>query len=193
VKNKKINLRYFEKYGDCDQVKRWFAELPKKEYDPFDYAKILLKEKKYADLNTGLTREMNKRQLVQYAVYAAKLVVKYDTVTNEESKACIVAAEAYIKNQSFKNRDAARAAAWDARTAARAAAWDAGAAARAAGTAAWAAAGAAAWDAARAAAENAAWAAAGNATWTAAWDADWAAVYKKILNYGIKILKGKVK
>jgi hypothetical protein len=103
----------------------------------------------------------------------------WDLLTDERSRAAVVAAENFVAGKISANdmaaawaaaRDAARDAAWAAaRAAARAAAWDA----------AWDAAWAAAWAAARAAAWDAAWDAARAAAWdaarAAAWDAAWAA------------------
>jgi hypothetical protein len=123
---------------------------------------------------------MTRKQYLQYAVFAAEQAIHIYEKKNAPEKLmhdCIDAAKAVIENDTEENRkksDAAGAAAWDA---AGAAAWDAAmdaawAAAGAAGGAAWAA----AWDAAM----DAAWAAAGAAG---------GAMLKKILKYGVSLLK----
>ena len=99
--------------------------------DHFDYANWLL------------CKVFSKKQRVQYAIYAAMLVLHIfedERPNDKRPRKAIEAAEAYLKNPCKETKDAARAAAraaWEAGEDA----WAAGAAAWEAGDAAWAAAG----------------------------------------------------
>jgi len=181
---KKITREWLNKIGACHEAIDWIME--RQERDSIKIMTALMADKKYEWANWGIVRLMNKRQRVQYAIFAAESVLHIFEKTHPNDKSAanaINAAKAYLKRPCKRTKAAARAAA-------RAAAW---AAARdAARAAAWAAAWDAAWDAAWAAAWDAAWAAAWDAAWDAVWDAArdaaWTAMMKKILEYGMSLL-----
>lgn len=115
-----------------------------------------------------------KKDSVLFAIFAARLVLKNfekEFPCDDRPRKAIEAAEAYAKNPTKKNREAAKAA----ESAAESAAWVAESVAGAAWAAAWAAArsaAGAAWAArstARSATRSTAWAAAWAATRSAAW------------------------
>ena len=173
---KKINKKWLKKHGACVSE----AEMKEAEKigDPIEVVKKLLSLKRLAHTNWLVTRLMNKKQCVQYAVYAAELVLpvwnNYDSKDKRPQKA-IAAAKKYIQRQNSKNKLKAEAAEDDAREAACAAAGDARAVAYAAAHAANAAAYAAAYAAAEAI--------------HAAYAAAYITTHKKIILNGIKILK----
>lgn len=143
-----------------------------------------------------------KKDSILFAIFAARLVLKNfekEFPCDDRPRKAIEAAEAYAKNPTKKNREAAKAAesaaesaAWVAESVAGAAWAAAWAAARSAAGAAWAARSTArsatrstAWAAARSATRSAAWAteSATDAAWAAAWateSATEAAIYKKL-------------
>jgi hypothetical protein len=137
--------------------------------------------------NWFICRIFDKKQKVQYAVYAAKQVIKIfeEKYPNDDRpRKAIKAAEKYIKCMNEENRKAAYAAAAAAYAAADAA--DDADAAYAAAAAAYAAADAADADAYAAYAADAA-----DVAYTAAYAAAYAAKNKlrlKILKYGLKLL-----
>lgn len=115
-----------------------------------------------------------KKDSILFAIFAARLVLKNfekEFPCDDRPRKAIEAAEAYAKNPTKKNREAAKAA----ESAAESAAWVAESVAGAAWAAAWAAArsaAGAAWAArstARSATRSTAWAAAWAATRSAAW------------------------
>jgi hypothetical protein len=201
-----ITKKWLKEKSACTDVYEWSLKVLNNKPMPYDkFLNKLISEDRFDWANWVIVRLMDYDQYVSYAVFAAEQVIDIYEKKYPEDKRPRLAIEAAKKCIGLKcaaawdARAAAWAAAWDA---ARAAAWDAawdaarsaaGDAARAAAVAARAAAWAAAWAAARAAAWDAAWAAAGDA-WDAARAAAWAAAYKqmqiKILNYGIKLLKG---
>ena len=182
MKIKKVTTKWLESWNACEDGVEWFES--QKETDPIKLLKKLIKLKEYSHANYSIVQLFNRKQRIQYAVFAAEQVVDIYTKqypNDNRVKEAIMAAKKVINRNSEKNR----AAAWDAARAAADAAWDA---ARAAADAARAAA-----DSARAAAD-AAWAAA-DAAWAAraaadaAWDAAEDAMRKNILLYGIKLLE----
>jgi len=168
---KTITKKWLKKYDACIEGVKWWETLSDKTIKGI--YKQGIKEKRFSDINWMLTRLFNRKQCIQYAVYAAEQVFYIFEKENPQDKRPRNAIDAAIKcidNDTKKNRDAAWAAR-DADRAAGAVAWAARAAAGAARDASWAA--SAAGDA-------------GEAAW-AARDADRDAVYKKILNYGMKL------
>jgi hypothetical protein len=175
--------------------------------DPIKILNKLMKKDRFNDANWVITKCMNKKQCVQYAIFAAELVIDiFEKIypNDKRPRLAIEMAKKYLKKQSQKNKIAAAAAAAAdaaADAAAACAAADAAAAYAAAdaaadaaayaAVAAAAAADAAAYAAADAAADAAAYAAAAAADAAAdAADADADAIKEKIINYGIKLLKG---
>jgi hypothetical protein len=184
----KINIKLIKKLNACEEGIIWFKNKYGKKTTLEILAKDLVEEYKYNWLSWFITKNLNKDDNVRYAIFAAELVIhifeeKYPN--DDRPRKAIQAAKDYLETKSAIAGDALAAgdAAGDAALAARDAAWAAGDAAGAAALA--------AGDAALAA-RDAAWAAgdaAGAAAWAAAWDAARAAAYKKILDYGISLLK----
>ena len=193
---KKITKTFLQKLCACNSAMRiaeqenWFG-LPADElinkaiaYGRFDWANWLI------------VRLMNRKQKVQYAIFAAELVIdiyekKYPD--NDKPKKAIEAAKAYLKNPSKKTKsdasNAANAAAYAAANvaadaAANVAAYAANVAANVAAYAANAAANVTAYAAANVAADAANVAAdAANAA------ANVAAIKKQIITYGLTLIK----
>lgn len=170
----KITDEWIKEKAPCQEALDWWS---KKNRKPMDILNELIEAKKYSWANWFIVRIMAYEDYVSYAVFAAEQVIdiyekKYPN--DKRPRQAIEAAKKCIKDPSKENKEAARAA-W----AAAEAAWAAEAAAEAAGAAraAWAA----AW---------AAWAV-GAVEVTGAAEAAEAAMQKKILDYGIKLLRLK--
>ena len=177
---KKITKTFLQKLCACNSAMRiaeqenWFG-LPADElinkaiaYGRFDWANWLI------------VRLMNRKQKVQYAIFAAELVIdiyekKYPD--NDKPKKAIEAAKAYLKNPSKKTKSDASNAANEAAYAAANVAADA--AANVAAYAANVAANAAAYAAANVAAD---------AANVAAYAAN-ASIKRKIIEFGISLIK----
>jgi len=183
--------------GACSDGLDWFREnYGTKNVNAVDALRLSLRQGKHSDCNWFLSTALNRGNKIRYACYAAKQVLKIfeDQYPNEKRpRQAINAALACVKNDTDKNREAARAAsgaAWTAASeAARTAASDAAneAARTAASQAAWAA-----WAAARTAASeasDAARTAASDASEAARTASSEAARYKKIIARGIKLLQ----
>ncbi len=184
---KTITLEWLRSQDACEEsIKAWQNETDHNTFATLN--RLIDKNPKWG--NWLICRLMNKKQSVQYAIFAAEQVIdiyegKYPN--DKRPRNAIEAAKAYLKNPSKKTKAYAFAAADAAFDAADAAAADAAVAA------AFAAA-----DAAFAAADAAAFAAADAAAAAAAYAADYAADYAanerrkmqaKILKYGIGLLK----
>ena len=186
---KKVTKRWLDYHGACRDMT---TEEKKCNGDINLIIKSLIKNKHWSDANWLITHYMNKRQKVQYAVFAAEQVLHIfedKHPDDDRPRKAIEAAKNYIKNPTRKNKAAAAAT-----TAADAAAYaaTAAAAATAADAAAYAAYAATAYATATAYADDAATAAAAA---DAAADAATAARNKmliKILKNGLVII-GKLK
>jgi len=167
---KKLTTRWLKKQEACSDAIEWFES--QKETDPIKIIKKLIRydsDEKLQWANWFIVRLMNKKQNVQYAIFAAELalcVFEKAYPNDDRPRKAIEAAKAYLKNPCEKTKSAARSAA----SAAEFAAWSAESAAE---SAAWSAA-SAAWSAASAA---------GNCNGT----------LTRILRYGIKIIEGHLK
>jgi len=120
---KKITREWLNKIGACHEAIDWIME--RQERDSIKIMTALMADKKYEWANWGIVRLMNKRQRVQYAIFAAESVLHIFEKTHPNDKSAanaINAAKAYLKRPCKRTKDAARAAARDA---ARDAAWDA--------------------------------------------------------------------
>ena len=171
-----ITKQWLKKHIACQEAVEWYSL--QKNKDTQAILNAIIREKKPLDwFNWYLSRRLPKIKRVQYAVFAARQVLRIfeDKYPDDKRpREAIEAAEKYIKNPTNKNKDAADAAdaAADAADAAYAA--DAADAADAAAYAAYAAYAAdAAADAAYAAADEAAR----------------RKVLIKILRYGLKLLE----
>ena len=180
---KKITLKYLESIGACSEAVEAFRQ-----YQPgTDLIAVLdkaMKLNRFDWANWLIVRVMNKRRKVQYAVFAAELVIKiYEDrhPGDGQPRKAIDAAKAYLKNPCARTKKNARSAAYAAYAAAGADADAYAADAAYAGAAAAYAADAAYAGAAAYAAVYAADAAGG----------DRKSIQKQIINYGIKLLTGE--
>jgi hypothetical protein len=196
----KIDEKVLRKYNACQTGIDWLSQ--QKTDDARKLFKLALKEKKFRDINWMLSRLMNKKQKVTYAIFAAEQVLdiyEKQHPNDDRPRKAIKAAKAYLKNpckRTKKTADAAAnvyAAAADADAAADAAAnaYAAAAAADAAANA-YAAAYAYADAAADAYADAAADAAAAAYAYADAAAAVKEKMYIKILKYGFNILTKEV-
>ena len=175
---KKITIEWLKSKDACHDGLDWFVEQGK-EVEPIPLLNLLIKENQLDWANWLIVRVMEYKQYVSYAVYAAEQVIdifekKYPD--DKRPRTAIEAAKKCIKNPSDENKkkaySAARAA-YGASSAAYSAARVADSAADSAARAACSAA-----DSAASAAESA---------------AGRAKILKKILKYGIELLKKGVK
>jgi len=173
----KITIEWLVSKNACQDGYNWFAK-QNKEFEPIPLLNLLIKKNQLNWANWLIVRVMDYKQYVSYAVYSAELVIdifEKEFPDDKRPREAIEAAKKCIKNPSDENKkEAANAswAAWAAKSAAGSASWAAYSAANsAAGSASWAA-----W-AAESAAESAARATAN------------AKILKKILKYGIKLLR----
>ena len=177
---KKLTVEWLQNNDACKSGIDWFA--CQTETDPGAVINKLMAEDKFDWANWLTVRLMEYKQYVSYAVFAAEQVIdiyerKYPD--DKRPRQAIDAAKIYINNPSEENKKKAAAA----------------------GAAAWAAAGNAVYAAAYVAARvvyAAVWTtAAGDSARDAAEDSAWAAardseknMQTKIINYGIKLLRG---
>ena len=165
---KKLSKRFLNSIDACKEgVERW--EEKGSNPDLIATLKQLMQEDKRDCANWLIVRCMNRKQRIEYAVFAARQVLPAFEKEYPEDKRPRLAIEAAIrvmKNNTEKNRYAAEYArsAWYAAGSAEYAAWYAAGSAGSAGSA-----------------EHAEY---------AAWYAG-SAMMKKILRHGIKILKGE--
>ena len=192
----KINLTWLEEKNTCEEGIEYFTSNELEGIEDVDLVKKLFEEKKYNWASWLLTRLFDKTNNVKYAVYSAELVLpifekKYPK--DDRPRKAIEAAKNWLANQTKENAHAAHAAAAAAYAAAAYAAayaaYAADAAAYAAAYAAYVAADAAAYAAADAADAAAAYAAAAAAAYAAYADAAAAYAYRKIIEYGINLLR----
>jgi len=149
----KITKKWLKKEKACPEAVKWYDA--QNTTDALELCRLGMAQGHFNWVNWALTRKMNKRQKVQYAVFAAELVIEIyeNRHTDSRPREAIEAAKNYLKNPSSKTKTAVLAAA-DAAAyaadAAMAAADAAMAAAHAAADAAYAAADVAAYAAAHA-------------------------------------------
>ena len=205
-----------KKWGACSDGYEWYLKNKEPKTVESTIKKLIADDKCFDWANWLLPKILDKNNLIRYAIFAAELVLSiYENKhpADDRPRKAIEVAKNYLKEKTpdasaaaLAASDAAWAAASDAAWAARAAALAASDAARAAALAARAATRAAAL-AARAATSDAAWAAraaalaasdaasdaalaaARAAASDAASDAAESRVYKKIINYGLKLIK----
>ena len=189
---KKLSVKWLEKHNACRPCIKEFKE--QNETDPIKILDLLKKAKRFKDANWLICGLFNKKQCIQYAIFAAEQVINIYTnkyPNDDRPQLAIDAAKKVLNNPSKKNDVAAASkAAYAASKAAYAtavnaayaasdaayAASDAAYAAYAAATAAYAATTVDAVDAAHAAV-------------CAAYTAAKQKMLNKIINYGISLLK----
>ncbi|MDD5354956.1 MAG: Imm5 family immunity protein [Candidatus Omnitrophica bacterium] len=186
----RINKLWLKKWNACDEGKDWF--LLRKFKSDKQVMEELLADKKENWANWVIIKLFNRKQKIQYAIFAAEQVInlyeeKYPN--DKRPREAIEAAKAYLNKPTQKNKDAAADAAYaayaaaDAAYAAHAAAYAAHAAAYAAHAAAYAA------DAAYVAHAAAYAADAAYVADAAAYAAAYAEMKTKIIRYGVGLLK----
>ncbi len=196
---KTITVSYLNKLSACKEAVEMFAN--QKETDTIKILQGTMKINHFNWANWLIVRLMNRKQKLQYSIFAAESVIDiYEKKhpNDKRPRKAIEAVKKVLKYDSKKNRTAAYAAAdaaYAAAYAADAAAADA-ADAYAADATAYAAADAAAYaayaaDAADAYAADATAYAAAYAADAYAADAARKKLQKKIINYGIKLLRSK--
>jgi len=181
--SKTITKEWLREQGACTEGYNWFIR--QRARDEVKVLDHLIKEEKFDWANWLIVRRMERKQYIQYAIFAAEQVIEiYEKQYPDDKRPrqAIEAARRCLTDDSAAARAACGAAsdaAWDAAWAARAAS--------AASDAAWAA---------RAACGAAS--AASDAAWDAAWAASGAAraaraasgeMQKKILAYGMSLLE----
>ena len=190
----KITKEWLAEKNACQDGYNWFTK-QNKEFEPVPLLNLLIKKNQLDWTNWLVVRVMNYSQYVSYAVFAAELVIdifEKEFPDDKRPRTAIEVAKKCIKNPSEENkkeaanaaREASSAANWAADWAADSAAW---AAARAADSA-------ADWAAYRAEDSAADWAACSAAD-SAADRSEYRAakrakMLKKILKYGIELLRG---
>ena len=130
---KKVTIKWLEQVHACSDSIDWFKE--QKTNKPIDLLNLLIKKKRYGWCNWGISRLLNRKNKIRYALYAAKQILpifenKYPD--DKRPRQAIEAAEEYLKNPSEENKEKCNAAADAARAAAAYAAADAAYAAYAA-------------------------------------------------------------
>jgi len=178
----KVTKNWLVKHNACSDGMSFVNEHKLIGTDECYFIRQLVKLDKHDWALWLLVRRLDRKDTMRFAVYCAKDVLPiYEAKhpNDDRPRKAIEAAEACIKSNTKKNRDAA----WEAVGAAEEAAW------RAAWSAAWAAR-AAAWRAAAraatAAARVAAWAA--RAAWA---QSDERSAMNRYIEYGVGLLEGK--
>lgn len=129
----KLTLKKLEKWNACEGGVTWFKA--QKETDAVKVIEKLVAGDKWKWANWTICRVFNRKQKIQYVVYAAEQVIGIYEAKHPDDKRpreAIEAAKAVLKHNTKANRAAASEAAWaasEAEWAARAAEWAARAAA----------------------------------------------------------------
>ena len=129
---KKVTKRWLKGKNACEKSLDYVIKNNYIGLSPEDFIKKLMKKNRFSDANWLIVRVMNKKQKVQYAVFAAELVLpiferKYPD--DKRPRTAIEAAKNYIKKPCEETKNAAGAAAYGADADAYAAAAAYGAAA----------------------------------------------------------------
>ena len=120
---KLLTMKWLKDKGACQESKDEFLILKKKSIKTEIVFKMLEKKEKLNWSNWLISRLFNKKQKIQYAIYAAEQVIdiyenKY--LNDNRPRKAIEAAKNYFKKPSEKNRNATYAAAYAAYAAAAA-------------------------------------------------------------------------
>ena len=112
---KNVSVKWLKKHDACDKAVERFKN--QKVTEPTRLLRLMIRSKNRDILewaNWLIVRVMNKKQKVQYAVFAAELVLQNfesEFPNDNRPKMAIEAAKRYLKNQTQKNKTAARSAA----------------------------------------------------------------------------------
>ena len=172
---KQINAEWLRDQGACGEGKEWFDS--QEERVGFKVVEKLIEEDKLQWANWLICRLLSREDKIRYAIFAAQQAIKnFEKLYPDDKRPqqAIEAALAYLKEPTEVNRSAA----WSAALSAESAAWSARSAESAARSARSA-------ESAAESARSAAW----STAWSAAESTAWSAALKKILKYGLKILK----
>jgi len=105
---KKINKKFLQKNNACPEGIKWF--LNNNETDTYIIITKLIKDKHLDWTNWLITHLMNKKQRIQYAIFAAESIIKtYEKKypKNGRPRKAIQAAKDYLKNPYEKTKDTA--------------------------------------------------------------------------------------
>ena len=108
----KITKEWLQEINACASGIRWF--LNQKETDSIKVLEALIEDNELADANWLITRLMDRKQKLQYAIFAAEQVIdifenKYPN--DKRPRLAIEAARKVLENDTAENRRAAAAAA----------------------------------------------------------------------------------
>ena len=118
----KITRELLKKYSACTSGYNWFIHQNETDHEKF--IDLLMNDNHFDWANWLIVRLMNKKQKVQYAVFAAEQVIDiYEKKCPDDNRPrkAIEAAKKYIDNQTRANKDATVYTAADAYAAANAA------------------------------------------------------------------------
>ncbi len=108
---KKITKDWLSEHAACQEARKWVNE--QKETEFFILCKKAIKDKHYNWVNWVISRLFNRKQRIQYAVYAAGQVIgifEKEFPEDKRPRSAINAAIKCIDNNTEKNRNAASAA-----------------------------------------------------------------------------------
>jgi len=106
-----ITNEWLKSKNPCSDGYGWF--LDSKKTDLCEILDSLLLENHFDWANWVIVRKMNKKQKVQYAIFAAEValgVYEKEYPENDKPRKAIEASKAYLKNPCVKTKDAAYAA-----------------------------------------------------------------------------------
>jgi hypothetical protein len=123
-----ITKKWLGKHGACRDSLEYVCANNYMGLNGIDFIEKLMRDNRTLDASWLIVRVMNKKQKVQYDIFAAELVIpifEKEYPVDIRPREAIGAAKAYLKHPHLKTKCAARAAADAAAYAARAAAADA--------------------------------------------------------------------
>ena len=114
---KKVTVKWLEKKEACTTRDQNIYYTKKGKENIFKILNILIKEKRFDWANWLITRYMNKKQNVQYAIFASVLSLNnFESRYSDDKRPrlAIEAAKNYVKNPCEKTKGAADSAAYSA-------------------------------------------------------------------------------
>lgn len=116
----KITKTWLKNRDACVDGYEWFLAQKTTDFETLFH--LAMKAGRYPDINWVITKKMNKKQRVQYAIYSAELVLKnFESKypNDDRPRKAIEVAKEYLNHPSESARSAASSAAWSAERAAR--------------------------------------------------------------------------
>ena len=104
-------LRELKKQSACEEGIDWVKKQKDKSLKSLFVQ--ALKEKKYQDINWGISKLLKREDKIRYAIYAAKQVLSIfekEHPKDKRPRLAIKAAENYLKNPTQENKDSAHSA-----------------------------------------------------------------------------------